>query len=87
MTEVIIILFLEGFDLQKHFDKWFWFQLNNLGLVLDMAFEFYASVSKGLKLKVRTFFGVNFYFYRSYRRVGFKIFQNSYSPYSGYSVH
>ena len=40
----------------------FWFQdqvwLNNLGLVLGMVLKFYISVTKGLKLKFRKFWGL-----------------------------
>ena len=32
-----------------------WFKFNNLGLALGMVLKFYASVTKGLKLKDRTF--------------------------------
>ena len=32
-----------------------WFKFNNLGVALDMALKFYASVAKGLKLRVRNF--------------------------------
>ena len=37
------------------FDGWSWFKLNNLGPALGMALIFYISVSKGFKLKVKTF--------------------------------
>ena len=40
------------------FQEWFWFKFNNLGLVLGMNFTFYTSVEKGLKLKVRQFYGL-----------------------------
>ena len=35
-----------------------WFKFNNLGLALGMALKFYTSVAKGLKLKVRKFWGL-----------------------------
>ena len=34
------------------------FKFNNLGLAVGMTLEFYASVAKGLKLKVRKFWGL-----------------------------
>ena len=33
-------------------------KINNLGLALGMALEFYTSLAKGLKLKVRKFCGL-----------------------------
>ena len=35
-----------------------WLNFNNLGLALGMAFKFYPGVAKGLKLKVRQFWGL-----------------------------
>ena len=56
MREVIIILILWGFDQKNNF---FWgvilVQVNYLGLALGMSLKSYASVAKGLKLKVRKF--------------------------------
>ena len=40
------------------FEEWSWFKFNNLGLVLGMNLKFYTSVAKGLKLKVRKFWGL-----------------------------
>ena len=40
------------------FEGWSWFRFNNLGLALGTNLKFYASVAKGLKLKVRTFWGL-----------------------------
>ena len=37
---------------------WSWFKFDNMGLVLVTKFKFYNSVAKGLKLKVRTFWGL-----------------------------
>ena len=37
---------------------WSWFKFDNMGLVLVKKFKFYNSVAKGLKLKVRTFWGL-----------------------------
>ena len=48
MREVII------FD-QK---GWFWFMFNNLGLALGTNLKFYTSVSEGLRVKVRMFWGL-----------------------------
>ena len=49
------------------FEGWSWFRFNNLGLALGTNLEFYTSVAKGLKLKVRKFFRANSYVCRSYR--------------------
>ena len=40
------------------FEGWSWFKFNNLGLVLGMASKFYTNVAKGLKQKVRKFWGL-----------------------------
>ena len=40
------------------FEGWSWFKLNNLGLTLGTNLKFYTSVAKGLKLKVRKFWGL-----------------------------
>ena len=40
------------------FESRSWFKFNNLGLALGMNWNFYTSVAKGLKLKVRKFFGL-----------------------------
>ena len=40
------------------FEGWSWFKFDNLGLTLDMALKFYTRVAKGLKLKVRKFWGL-----------------------------
>ena len=42
--------FLEG---------WSWFKSNDLGLALGTNLKFYTSVAKGLKLKVKKFWGLN----------------------------
>ena len=44
-----------------------WLKFNNLRLALGVALKFYTSVTKGLKLKIRKFWGANFYVCRSYR--------------------
>ena len=36
-----------------------WFKFNNLGLALGTNLKFYTSVAKGLKLKVKKFWGPN----------------------------
>ena len=59
MRKVIIISILQGFDQKNHFfDRWSWFKFNNLELALGIALKFYTSVPKGLKLKVRKFWGL-----------------------------
>ena len=40
------------------FERWSWFKFNNLRLVLGRNLKFYTSVAKGLKLKVKMFWGV-----------------------------
>ena len=40
------------------FEGWLWFNFNNFGLALGMAWKFCSSVGKGLKLKVRKFQGL-----------------------------
>ena len=39
-------------------EGWSWFKFNNLGLALDKSLKFYTTVEKGLKLKVRKFWGL-----------------------------
>ena len=39
-------------------EEWSWFKFNNLGLALDKSLKFYTTVAKGLKLKVRKFWGL-----------------------------
>ena len=41
------------------FEGWSWFKFNNLGLALGTNLTFCTSVVKGLKLKVRRFWGLN----------------------------
>ena len=43
-----------------------WFKSNNLGLALGIILKLYTGVAKGLKLKVRNFWG-NSYVCRSYK--------------------
>ena len=40
------------------FEGWSWFKFNNLGLARGTKLKFYTSLSKGLKLKVRKFWGL-----------------------------
>ena len=40
------------------FEGWSWFKFNNLRLALGINLKCYTSLSKGLKLKVRTFLGL-----------------------------
>ena len=60
IRKVIITSILWGFDQKNRFffDGWSWFKFNNFGLASGTNLKFYASVAKGLKLKVRKFFGV-----------------------------
>ena len=44
------------------FEGWSWFKFNNLGLALGTNLKFCTSVAKGLKLKVRKFWGPNLTF-------------------------
>ena len=39
-------------------DGWSWFKFDNLGLALGTNLKFYTNVTKGLKLKVGTFWGL-----------------------------
>ena len=64
MTEVIKTSILQGFH-QSFFEGCSWFKFNNLELALGMAFAFYKSVVKRLKLKVRKFWGL----YSTFARV------------------
>ena len=43
---------------EKTFARCSWFKFNNLWLTLGIALKFYTSVTEGLKLKVRKFFGL-----------------------------
>ena len=59
MREVIITSVLKGFDQKKRFfEGWSWFKFNNLRLALGKNLKFYTSLAKGLKLKVRKFWGL-----------------------------
>ena len=59
LREVIITSVLLGFELKNTFFKGGpWFKLNNLRLILGIALKFYISVAKGLKLKVKNFYGI-----------------------------
>ena len=40
------------------FEEWSWFKFNNFGLALDTNLKFYNSMAKGLKLKIRKFWGL-----------------------------
>ena len=59
IRQVIITSILQGFH-QKNcfFSGWSLLKFNNLGLPLGTNLEFYTSLSKGLKLKVRNFWGL-----------------------------
>ena len=47
---------------KSFFEGWSWFKFNNLGLALGTNLKFYTSLSKGLKLKVRRFWGLTLAF-------------------------
>ena len=53
MREVIISQIIYGFVQKADFERSSWFNVNNLGLAIGMALEFYSSVTKRLKLKVK----------------------------------
>ena len=56
MRAFIIMSILQNVDKKcQLFERCSWFKLNNLGLALDMAWKFYTSVTKELKLKVENF--------------------------------
>ena len=60
LRKVIITSILWGFNQKnRFFDGWSWFKFNNLGLSAGKNLKFCASVAKGLKLKVRKFWGTN----------------------------
>ena len=40
------------------FEGWSWFKLNKLGLALLIAWKFYTSVEKALKIKGKMFWGL-----------------------------
>ena len=40
-------------------EGWSWFKFNNFGLALGTTLQFFTSVEKGLKLKVKKFWGPN----------------------------
>ena len=44
------------------FEEWCWFKFNNLGLALGKNLKIYISLSKGLTLKVRKFWGLTLAF-------------------------
>ena len=41
------------------FAEWSWSKFSNLGLAIGIALKFYTIVAKGVKLKVRKFWGLN----------------------------
>ena len=53
MREVIISQIIYGFVQEADFERWSWFNFNNLKVALDMALKSYSSVAKRLKLKVK----------------------------------
>ena len=59
MRKVIITSILDGFEKIAFLEEWSWFKFHNLGLALVTNLKFSTSVAKGLKLKVRKFWGSN----------------------------
>ena len=60
LREVIITSILSSpYQRNYFFEKLCWFKFNNLELTLGAAVKFYTSVIKGLKPKVRKFWGVS----------------------------
>lgn len=59
LWEKFITSILQWFDQKTFFEWWSWFKFNTLGLVVSVAFKFYKSVAKVIKLKMRTFWGLN----------------------------
>ena len=59
MTKVVTTSSLLGFYQEnRFFEGWSCFKFNNLGLALGTNLKFYVSEAKGLKLKVRKFWGL-----------------------------
>ena len=57
IKEVIITSMLWGFDQKNHFfEGWSWFEVINEGLSLGMTLKFFASMEKGVELKVKKYF-------------------------------
>ena len=53
MRQVMISQIIYGFVQKAYYEGWSWFNVNNLGLALGMALNFYSSVAKRLKLKFK----------------------------------
>ena len=49
---------LDVVKLYSLFEEWSWFKFHNLGLALGTNLKFYTSLSNGLQLKVRKFWGL-----------------------------
>ena len=59
MKEVITTSVLSGFDQKNRiFERWSWLKFSSLKLALGTNLKFYTSVAKGLRLKVRKFWGL-----------------------------
>ena len=59
MREVIITSILMDLTRKTAYcEGWSWFKFNNLGLAIGTKLKFYTSLSKGLKLKIRKFWGL-----------------------------
>ena len=57
MREVITTLIKDLTRKTTYFEGWSWLKFNNLGLALGMNVKFCTRVAKGLKLRVRKFWG------------------------------
>ena len=51
MREVIISQIIYVFVQKTDFEGWSWFNVNNLGLALYMAMNFYSNLAKKMKTK------------------------------------
>ena len=59
IREVIITSILMDLTRKTAYcEGWSWFKFNNLGLAIGTKLKFYTSLSKGLKLKIRKFWGL-----------------------------
>ena len=58
MREVHNLNFIKIWPEKRLFWGVSWFKFNNLGLALGTSLKFYTIVAKGLKLKVRNFWGL-----------------------------
>ena len=50
--------FAAAYGWERWFEECSWFKFNNLGMSIGMSLQFYTSVAKGSKLKVREILGL-----------------------------